>query len=273
MALYRLTDLDDPRLAPFQSLKATNATRWAERFVAEGDKLVQRLLATDFTVHSVLAGASHLSALDAETTRNLDVLVVPDAWIEGIVGFNFHRGLLACAQRKPNPDVAALCRAAGNQATLVVCPDVQNPENLGSILRLADAFGVCAVMLGGECADPLSRRVLRVSMGSALRVPVARCDDLQADLAALRSQCGVEVWATATSARESFDGTARPARLALVFGSEGHGLTPQWLEFCDRAIRVPMLGAVDSLNVAVAAGIMLYHLTRPTPGRPPQAEK
>jgi tRNA G18 (ribose-2'-O)-methylase SpoU len=194
-------------------------------------------------------------------------MVVPDDWVEQIVGFNFHRGMLACARRKPNADLGALCASSVQSPTLVVCPDVQNPENLGSFMRIASAFGVAAVVLGPDCADPLSRRVLRVSMGAALSVPIAVIDDLTPKLTALRHDQGFELWATVTArSADPFDQPLRPDRLAVLFGSEGHGLSAQYLDLCDRRITVPMQSGVDSLNVAVAAGIVLHHLTRPATG-------
>jgi tRNA G18 (ribose-2'-O)-methylase SpoU len=264
MPVLHLDSRDHPLLAPYRNLKASNATRWSGQFVVEGRLLVERLLASDFEILSLLVSERYLPEVDDAMRDRLPVLVVPDDWVEQIVGFNFHRGMLACARRKPNVDLAALCEAQGKALTLIVCPDVQNPENLGSILRIASAFGVAAVVLGPECADPLSRRVLRVSMGAALSVPVAVIDDLPATLEQLRRQLGCELWATVTDrSAAAFDEPARPDRLAVLFGSEGHGLTAAYLKLCDRLITVPMRPGVDSLNVAVATGIVLHHLTRP----------
>jgi TrmH family RNA methyltransferase len=96
-----------------------------------------------------------------------------------------------------------------------------------------------------------------------LRVPICQVDRLADVMQSLRSEHGVEFWATVTDASATaFDKAPRPARLALLLGSEGHGLSPQWLERCDRRVTIPMQPGVDSLNVAVAAGIMLYHFTR-----------
>jgi tRNA G18 (ribose-2'-O)-methylase SpoU len=263
MPVLRLDTRDHPLLAPYRNLKASNETRWAGQFVVEGRLLVERLIASDFEILSLLVSERYLREVDEGLRERCQVLVVPNDWVEEIVGFNFHRGMLACSRRKPITDLEALCAAQGKRLTLVVCPDVQNPENLGSILRIASAFGVAAVALGPECADPLSRRVLRVSMGAALSVPIAVIDDLAATLEQLRRLSGCELWATVTDrSAAAFDELARPDRLAVLFGSEGHGLTAPILELCDRLITVPMRPGVDSLNVAVAAGIVLHHLTR-----------
>jgi tRNA G18 (ribose-2'-O)-methylase SpoU len=263
MALVRIESLDDPRLAPYRSLKRTNDTRWTGRFVVEGDKLVRRLLRSDFAIESLLLGQREVDSLAQLAVGDQNVLVVPDDWIERIVGFNFHRGVLACALRKPAVDLAAFCRDRPGALTLVVCPDVQNPENLGALIRIAHALGVSAMVLGPRCCDPLSRRVLRVSMGSALKLPLIQADDLETKLADVRASWGVHSWATVADAGGvPFERLERPSRLALLFGSEGHGLEDRWLRLCEERITIPMQPGVDSLNVSVAAGILLYHLTR-----------
>ncbi len=96
---YVIESLDDPRLVAYRHLKETNATRWAQRFVAEGEKLVVRLLASGLPVESLLVGQRHADRFGHLAGRATAVYVVPDAWIEQIVGFDFHRGVLACGQR------------------------------------------------------------------------------------------------------------------------------------------------------------------------------
>jgi len=260
MPILHVSSLDDERLSSFRNLKATNATRWSDTFIAEGEKLVERLLTAGYEIESLLVSERYLEQV-AGRAPNLTLLVVPDDWVERIVGFNFHRGLLACARRRPPCDLRKLC--SQQRVTLVVCPDVQDPENLGAILRCAGALGVDAVLLGSACCDPFSRRVLRVSMGAALHVPLRTTSQLANELLALREEFGVESWATVVDRDASaFDQLKRPDRLAVVFGNEGHGLAQAWQSACDRRVTIPMPVGVDSLNVAVAAGIILYSVAR-----------
>ena len=264
LAILRIDDLDDPRLAPYRALKKSNATRSSSHFVVEGDKLVRRLLESDFKILSLLVAEQHLPAVaDLAHHDNVDVLVVDRPDIEQIVGFNFHRGMLGCALRKPRLSLREIANSVATRLTLVACPDVKDPENLGAILRISSALAIDAVVRGPGCCDPFSRRVLRVSMGAALRVKIVECDDLAAELAALRDTIDLELWAAVTEATAvGFDQVTRPDRLALLLGSEGHGLPAEWVARCDRAVTIPMAPRVDSFNVAVAAGILLYQLTR-----------
>lgn len=258
-----IDDLDDPRLAVYRHLKATNLTRRCDDFVVEGEKLVERLLASPFPTASVLVTDRHESRIAPRVADQVPFLVVPHALISVIVGFNFHQGVLACGLRRPWPELSNIVGGSGQRRTVVVCPKLDNPENLGAIIRLGDVFGVDAVLVGGRCPDPFSRRVLRVSMGMALRLPVIVSEDLERDVTRLRSEMGFQLTATvADPGAEPFDAGGRPDRLALFLGSEGNGLEPNWLDRCERRITIPMRPEAESLNVAVALGILLYHFTR-----------
>jgi tRNA G18 (ribose-2'-O)-methylase SpoU len=265
MPQIEVADLDDPRIAVFRNLKQTNATRWAKTFVVEGDKLVARLLASSYPVESILAAKDCLECLPARISSDVPVYVLPGALVEQVVGFNFHRGLLACGRRQADRPLASVCGSAG-ALTLVVCVDVQDPENLGSILRSSAAFGVEGIVLAGRCADALSRRVLRVSMGAALSLPLVQAPDLPLAIELLRRDYAVKCWATALDdAAARLGAIQRPARLAILLGNEAHGLSAQWQRLCDDVVTIPMRRGTDSLNVAVAAGVFLYEICGRSP--------
>jgi tRNA G18 (ribose-2'-O)-methylase SpoU len=259
MPHIRINSLDDRRLEPYRYLKDTNRTRWADLFVCEGEKLVRRLLASDFTVESVLISDRFERQFGALAPPEVLVWIVPDELVEPLVGFNFHRGILACGRRRANPPLEEIA-PLGRPLTLVICPEVQDPENLGAILRISSAFGVDGVLIGCGSADPFSRRVLRVSMGASLRLPIREAADIAADLRQLRNSLAVELAATVLDASaEPLSTAKRPDRFALLFGSEGHGLDPAIIALCNRRLTIPMNPGTDSLNVAVAAGIFLHH--------------
>jgi tRNA G18 (ribose-2'-O)-methylase SpoU len=259
-----ITDLDDPRIEVYRSLKATNRTRGLDQFVVEGEKLVERLLASRFPTVSILATDRFLPGLESELTSDVHVYVVPCELVHELVGFPFHRGVLAAGRRLPWPDCGALLEQSGPRATLAVCPQLSNPENLGAITRIGDVFGATAILAGPSCPDPFSRRVLRVSMGSVLRLPVLVCPELEAEADRLAADLGVEFWAAvADPLAPSFKNDPRPARLGLVLGDEDRGVDAAWLGRCPRKVTIPMRPGAGSLNVAVAAGILLYQLCGP----------
>jgi tRNA G18 (ribose-2'-O)-methylase SpoU len=200
--------------------------------------------------------------------------------------FNFHRGVLACGRRlpalsldealagaglptPPKPTtaglpatLAALPRSPAKH-TILVCPDVKDPTNLGSILRTAAALGAGAAVLGPQCADYLSRRVVRVSMGAALQLPLTETHDVAGCLARLRSQFGYELAAAVVDpAAEPLAKAGRGEKMAIVLGGEAHGLAPDVVALCDRRVTIPMHFGVDSLNVAIAAALFLFHFSQ-----------
>ncbi|MCE9603582.1 MAG: RNA methyltransferase [Planctomycetia bacterium] len=268
MPLIRIAELDaDRRLDPYRALKQTNDTARRGLFIAEGDKLVRRLLGSSLRTESVLLSEAYVAELSSILPERLPAFVVPDDALRALVGYDFHRGILACGVRPAPLELDTLVSSWNiddRRRTLVVCPDVQDPENLGSIVRIAAGFGIDGILLGPRSADPFSRRVQRVSMGNVYGMPITQLDDIAGAIVRLRRAYGVESWATVLDAEAETLGTrARPTRLAIVFGSEGHGIPADVVAACDRKVIVPMQAGVDSLNVAVAAGIFLYELSKP----------
>lgn len=259
MAEIHIGSLDDSRLAVYRQLKRSNLTRWSGLFIAEGDKVVRRLLAGQLEVVSVLTAQGRLSEFSPLVPASVPLYVVPDALLPEIVGFDFHRGALACARRPQEPSWEQVFADARNKCTLLVLAGVQGPENLGLLLRTAAALGIDGVLLGPRSADPWSRRALRVSMGLALHLPLRRTRDVRSELGDLSRHWGVHLVAAVPGAQLPLEHARRRQRMALLFGNEGEGLPPDLVTCCHEQVAIPMPGGADSLNVAVAAGIIMHH--------------
>ena len=253
-----MADPADPRLADFRDLAA--ADRRPDRpggrglVIAEGVPVVRRLLASPYPVRAVLGVPSRLDALAADLAAvGCPVYRSSAAVMAGAVGFHLTRGVLASADRAPEPALSALLAAARRVLAL---EGVNDHENLGALFRNAAALGADAVLLGPRCADPLYRRSVRVSMGHVLRVPFGR-----GPLTALR-EAGFAVLALTPRPSAVPLSTVDPAvpRAALLVGAEGPGLSPEAVATADVQVRIPMAAGVDSLNVATAAAIALHHL-------------
>ncbi len=268
MKLIHLNTLDDPQLHPYRHLRRTNWTRYSGLFIAEGRRVVARLLQSRFPVQSLLVSQRRLKWLEdlAETVPpDLPIYVLPHPLAQQLVGYNFHTGILGCGRRLAEPELEQLAAPPGERSLLVACTKMENPDNLGTVIRLAAGFGCTGVLLGRGSADPLSRRVLRVSMGHSLFVPLRWCDALEEDLLALRSGWGYTLLgAEVAPGAVPLYHLEPPQRCVLLLGNEDTGLTGPWLELCDQVAQIPMASGVDSLNVAVAAAVFLYHLSRGT---------
>jgi tRNA G18 (ribose-2'-O)-methylase SpoU len=230
-----------------------------ELIALEGAFLIERALAAGLSVdmlYCVPAREEWARGLPGEVPLPT---VLPEREISAIAGYAFHRGAYALARRPAALEaVEAIGRAEG-PSTILVLPDIGDPENLGSAFRNASAFGCSALLLGPAGPDPLCRRVLRVSMGASLRLPWARLRGPE-ELDEIARK-GYRIAGCVLSPKAvDLRAWVRPERLALLFGNEAFGLGAPWLRACDIEITVPMRGGTDSLNVATAAAVFLYAL-------------
>lgn len=259
----QITGPDDPRIADYRSVSDADLLRERHAFIAEGRLVVRRLLTQSwYRTRSVLVTpAARDSLADALASADAPVYVGSLELLRAITGFNIHRGCLAVGER-PAPVAPRALLTRGDP--IVVLEGVANADNVGGIFRSAAAFAAAGVVLGPGCCDPLYRKAIRTSMGAALTMPFARDEAWPSALGELR-QAGWTVLAfTPDPQAADLDAIRgeRHARVAVVLGGEGFGLSEAALALADRRVRIPMRGTTDSLNVAVAAGIALYALAR-----------
>jgi len=264
MPVVRISGPDDPRVAAFRDVADHDQLRERGLFVAEGRLVVDRLIRDRrFEVRSLLLNGSAWRSLEpaiATLHETVTAFVCETQDFEALTGYNIHRGCLALASR---PFPLALDDLLARASSMVVLEDVANADNVGGIFRNAAAFGVGAILLSRGCADPLYRKSIRTSMAATLRVPFCEASDWPAALGRLRA-CGFQVLAL-TPAEPALDlddvvRTAHHERIALLLGAEGAGLSRDAEEAADARVRIAIRPEVDSLNVAVAAGIALHRL-------------
>lgn len=266
MPIRPLTDLSDPVVSPYRIVREPQLAEGHGLFVAEGRLVVERLITMrTHRVRSVLVSPATLQALEPvlrELEPGVDVLVVSAEQMEQVAGFNLHRGCLALAERPRPLEPSDVIRAA---QLVVILDAIRDADNVGSIFRNAAAFGAGPVLLGAGTCDPLYRKAIRTSMGATLQVPYAQCGRWPAELADLRvagfTTMALSPRATLTI-EESLAQVAPSAKLALIFGSEGAGISADVERAADVSLRIPISSAVDSLNVAVASGVVLHHFAR-----------
>ncbi len=277
----------DPRLALYANLKdsrlrALEAAGGLGRFIAEGPLVVHEALirAQDNTLDALTSRppiriSSILIDQEAITTHadllalaadDVPVYAAPAALLQSILGFDFHRGILACGFRPPDHDWVSLARDA---STLIIMEDLANHDNVGSIFRTVAALAGpnAAVLVTPRSCDPLYRKSLRVSIGLCLRIPFARIDPWPESIPQLHA-LGYRICALTPSPQAvSLQEFARSStgRIAIIVGAEGPGLCAQTLVSQHvKHVRIDMAPDVDSLNVGVAVGIALSHLIRLT---------
>jgi tRNA G18 (ribose-2'-O)-methylase SpoU len=252
-----ITILDDPRIADYRQLKERQLNAEGGRFVAESERVVRRLLGSGVRVHSVLVTPPRLAAMADLLTdqQRFPVYVASQSIVDGIAGFHVHRGCLAVGERPTGLVIAEGARV------VVAVEDLVDVDNLGAIVRNAAAFGAGALLLSPRSADPFYRKAIRVSLGSVFTLPIIRLDRWPDDLVALRRSHGFAiVGAVLASGAIPLAALAPPARTILLLGAEGPGLSAAASAACDHLVTIPMAPGADSLNVATAGAVFLYHL-------------
>lgn len=261
--VVRLDDLADPRLRDYVDLRDVQLRLRLESerglFLAEGEKVVRRAVESGHRVRSLLMSPKWLDALeDVLEVTEAPCFVLDDNAIEQLTGFHVHRGALAALERPalPSPaDVLATSRR------VVVVEDLADHTNVGAIFRSVAALGFDAVLLSPRCADPLYRRAIKVSMGSVFWLPYARVDDWFGAPDLLRESGFTTYAMTLADDSVPLDEVSRNVeRLALIVGSEGHGLSARWEQTADHRVTIPMSADIDSLNVASSVAVACWEL-------------
>ena len=262
MPVHRLSDLTSSRLDPYRHLRTTNLTRVSGRFIAESKPLVQRLVTSGLAIDSILVDESYLEEAIGWLPPDIDLFSIPGPYVSELVGFAFHRGYLACGMR---PDFHTLEMGAIELTSNwlgAMLVGLQDPENMGSIFRTCAALGISDILIGPECVDPFARRVLRVSMGNAFKLRFFEALDPFTAMG-MCSQIGIEsIAACLTETSEELSRFRRNGPGLVVLGNEAHGLPLGIQKAAARRVRIDMALGTDSLNVSVAAGIILHNLRR-----------
>jgi len=230
-------------------------------YIAEGAKTIDRALRAGHRLRGVVCEERWVQGLREVGVAAETIAVRSEADMEMLTGYHVHRGALAAFDRPAEPELPAVLSGARR---IVVVEDVVDHTNVGAILRSAAAFEIDAVLLTPSCADPLYRRSIKVAMGAVFAVPWTRIP-WPTGIATLHT-AGFTTLALTPDASavdiRTLDAQLRATPLALVFGTEGDGLTSAALQQCSMRVRIPMSHDVDSLNVAAAAAVACFELTR-----------
>ena len=271
MSIETTTDPSDPRLDDFRDIRDRDARGPSGRpgiFIGEQTLVVEKMLSRPELVRRILVADSKRGWLEkvlVEAGRpDVEALVAPMSILETVAGFPIHRGVIASGNRTPldGRTIDEIVPPGDRPATLLVLESIRNIDNIGMLFRVAAAFGVDGVILSPDCHDPLYRKSLRVSIGHALSIPFARCADAGADLTRLVEHHGIQL-VGASVGRDAIapDRLDARSRIGLVMGSEFDGISEATSAICERLVRIRMAEGVDSLNVSVAAAVLLDRLS------------
>jgi tRNA G18 (ribose-2'-O)-methylase SpoU len=278
----KIESFDSPELHPYATLRRSREHEQQGIFVAEGTKVVQRLLESDFTVVSIILPEKWLpefQPLLAKRPENVAVYLAEKELLESLTGFSMFQGVLAVG-RIPEPVSLEKVLAESPHPRLFAAVDaLANAENLGALTRNCVAFGVQALIVGETSSSPFLRRAVRNSMGTILQLPVIelgrigqwrKCGVKSHTVNLTLVDCLKELRARGIRCIAAHPHTDKKILsqadfmkdCCIVFGSEGDGVSPEVLAACDEAVAIPMPPTVDSLNVGAAAAVFLYEVNR-----------
>jgi tRNA G18 (ribose-2'-O)-methylase SpoU len=259
--IERIRGHHDPRVAEYRDVAEPELVKSRGLFVAEGRTVLKRVVeAARYQVRSVLVNDAAFRSLESSLTRlgqQVPVYICEAGDFPAITGHNIHRGCLALVERPMPRALNDLLAEASPRARLVVLEGVTNADNVGGVFRNAAAFRAHAVLLSPTCCDPLYRKAIRTSMGATLHVPFARFDEWPEGLKRLHAHGFGLVALTSRKPSAAIDDFVG---LALLVGTEGEGLSQVVEAIADYRVRIPIAPQIDSLNLAVAAGIALHRL-------------
>lgn len=245
--MEHITSLKNPKVAAWKALKDRKGRRESGCFLVEGRKMVEEALA---------------SAFDVETVLVQEGMELPDGLTMPVYELPEHVLTAVCDTKTPQ-GIAAVVRMKEQSALgghIVVLDGVQDPGNVGTILRTADAFDCDGVFLVNACADPYSPKTARATMGAVFRRDVYQCT--ADELCALLQKSNLPLYGTALRNDTVSLRDAELSRAAVAIGSEGRGLSAEILSKCEKTIKIPMSPRCESLNAAVAASVVLWEMYR-----------
>jgi tRNA G18 (ribose-2'-O)-methylase SpoU len=234
-------------------------------FIAEGEKVVRRLLESKFGVVSALLPQRWMTELEPllkQRPETVRVFIAEKELLETMTGYSMYQGLLALGQIPNQIPLEQILADSPRPHLLVAVDELSNAENLGALVRNCAAFGTHALIVGETSSSPFLRRAVRSSMGTVFQLPIVETPNLVRCLSALRERRVRCIAAHPHVEKRTLSDADFTRDCCIIFGSEGHGITPSVLALCDDTVAIPMPPTVDSLNVGSAAAVFLYEAKR-----------
>jgi tRNA G18 (ribose-2'-O)-methylase SpoU len=261
----QIISFDAPELQPYRTMRRQEEQRKQGIFVAEGEKVVQRLLESSLDIVSVLLPSQWIEAWRSLLDRragHLKVFCAEKQLLETLTGFSMYQGLLAVGKVPKEPSLSDVLGQSPQPKLFVATDSLTSSQNMGALVRNCAALGAQALIVGETCCSPWIRRAVRSSMGTVFQLPVIESNSLVSTLAELK-RAGVKSLAAHPHIEgRTVTGLDFNASTCVVLGSEGHGISAAILDMCDAAAAIPMAPGVDSLNVATAAAVFLFEANR-----------
>ena len=267
MRILKIRTIDSPELQPYRTLRRAAEHIKQGIFVAEGERVVRRLLKSRIEIVSLLLADEWMEELQPDLAQvssdGVTAWVAPKTSLESIVGFHLHQGVMAIGRIPQSPELEDLVCSLSKPGLLVALDGLTNADNIGVVVRNCVAFGVDALVVPENSGSPYLRRAVRMSMGTVFKLPVVQVDKLPVALNQLKDRFGVRAIAADPKPDACrLEDANFHGNVCIIFGSEGWGISEEVLGACSERVRIPITQGTDSLNVATASGILLFEAQR-----------
>ncbi|MBI4547051.1 MAG: RNA methyltransferase [Ignavibacteriae bacterium] len=262
-----ITSLDLPELQPYRTLRRPIEHAKQGIFVAEGEKVVRRLLVSKLTIVSMLMTKDwydQILPINQLTTHQLTtnfppfIFIAEKKLLETIVGYNLHQGVMAVAKVPIQRSLEETISTLNNPFLLVALDGLVSAENVGVVVRNSAGFGADAILVGETSSSPYLRRAVRNSMGAVFQLPVVHLSNLGEGLKTLKQTYHTRIIAADPKGEITLQEANLTGNICIIFGNEGEGISSEVLDVCTDCVAIPMLNDTDSLNVASASAVFLY---------------
>lgn len=228
-------------------------------FVAEGIKLFletpKELVDKVFVSKEFLEKSAHVERVKSHSYEEVETSV-----FKKMSDTQTPQGILTVV-KKPEYDIEKVLEQGDDEKTILILNTIQDPGNIGTMIRCAEAAGVKAILMDKGCADVFSPKVVRSTMGSIYRVPIFSVDDLPTKVKELKG-LGYRFFAAHLKGRVYFEEMDYRGNIGIMIGNEGNGLSKELSEAADELVKIPMEGKIESLNAAVSAALFMYEVKR-----------
>lgn len=254
---------DNQKIKLVRSLENKKTRDLQGLYVIESVKLVEEAIKENISFEFVFMSESLANKLDTSkliktfNENKIEYHIIENNLFKEVSNTVNSQGIIGIA-KKPKNDIEAIIK---NYNFMVFCDKLQDPGNLGTIIRTADAFGPCAVVLSPGCVDAYNDKTVRACAGAIFRVPIVEIENSLSFIKNLKEQ-EFSIISTVVDSDKSFDDINNPKRICLIIGNEGNGVSKEIKEASDECITIKMTGQTESLNASIAAAISIYEIRK-----------
>ena len=261
MQPIKIASLQNNLIKELTSLKQKKFREKYNKFLIEGKKTIDEAINSKTKLNRVIFTQSYFdnnpTIIEDITKIDTQAIIVEDYIMNKISDTLSPQGIIA----ELDTFSYDISNIFGKQNRFVILENIQDPGNMGTIIRTCDAFGIDGIIVSHESVDVLNPKLVRATMGSIFHIPIVNTKDIYEDIRLLKDK-GIRIIASHPRAQKNCFEERMNCNTAIMIGNEGHGLSKESLEIADSLVKIPMKGMAESLNASIASAILIYEMSK-----------